>query len=168
MKSCEPCGLAVIRTLACEDRQRNPVQETINYAVRLTRNLEGEPLLLEVLVGRLQGGDLPLLVIFGNEVLNNGTGLREQLAMVGMKDQWLATDLPQLHASVWIVNGWQTAVGGDLQVRLRLGLVQLDVVDVIRQAQCLEHCAHFPGVRGTPMTPHFNRLDRHVGIGSLN
>lgn len=86
-----------------------------------------------------------ILVVLLDEILDDGPGL------------------PEREARVRVLDGRHAAVGVELEVGLLLHLGELDLLELVGDAQLLEDHADFDGVGPDAVAPECDGLERGVG-----
>ena len=100
-------------------------------------------------------------VVLVDEVLDDGAGLEVLSTDVRVKMNVGRAYFPQGDTRVGVFDGWQATVRVELHMLLRLGLVELEELDVVGEVKRLEDHAGLPGVGSAPVAPNLDRLKRH-------
>ena len=113
-------------------------------------------------VGAL-AGHLVVEPLFGIEVFGGTGSEADGVLLIVCLDQVLhdGTRLPQVDASVGVLDGGDTAVGVDLLERLLLHLGELEELGFVWDVEFLEDGDHLPGVGAGDMAVEDNGLERH-------
>jgi hypothetical protein len=144
---CEPDCLSEVRALTYNIASANASPRPRHTPIH-TANLEEQPLLGEVRVCASRGkAQLVLCVVLLNEVLDDGAGF------------------PQGEVGVGVVDGGHAAVGVDLEELGLFEVGELDVVELVGEAELLAHHADLGRV-GAVLAVDGDGLDggRHGGL----